>query len=173
MNEIRFEKLVNRHFNFLVTEHGYKINFANRSEYPDLAIEDGEAEIVSKRTSIYIMKSRWDYLFTIRPLGEPEFASMTPLGILKLFELPVDVLLEKIGSEHFEEFLSLNAQIISSQPCKRFVDGDFSHWLDNLDKYIKEFEDDYFRRNNKKMPEQLFKRLEEYIYVKRMQGHYP
>ncbi len=173
MTEMRFDKLVEKHFNFLVRENGYTINFVDRSSYPDLSIEDGKAEIVSKRTLIYVMKSRWNYLFTIRPLGEPEFASMTPLGILKLFELPVDEFLKKAETGHFEEFLFLNVQIISSQPCKRFVDGDFSQWLDTLDKHIKMFEEDYFRRNNKKMPEHLFGRLEEYIHVKRMLGHYP
>lgn len=93
MTEIRFDKLVIKHLYFLVRKHGYKINIIDHSKYPDPSIEDGEAEIVSKRTLIYVMKSRLDYLFTIRPLGEPEFASMTPLGILKLFEIPVDALL--------------------------------------------------------------------------------
>lgn len=170
---MRFDKLVEKHFKFLVRENGYIINFVDRSSYPDLSIEDGEAEIVSKRTLIYIMKSRGDYDFRIGPKGEPKFTRMFPLALLHAIGVQFDNFPANHGLSKFEWALVLHEQLFRSEHLKRFIDGYFPQWLDILELDMKEYKEKYFRNTNKELPEYKFKELEEYIYVKRMQSHYP
>lgn len=173
MTEMRFDKLVEKHFIFLVREHGYKINFIDHSNYPDPSIEDGEAEVVSKRTLIYVMKSRGDYDFRIGPKGEPKFTRLFPLTLLHITGVQFENFPINNGLSKFEWALVLHEQLFKSKHLERFIDGDFSQWLDILELDIKEYKGNYFRKTNRELPEYKFKDLEEYISVKKMQNHYP
>ncbi|MFN8380659.1 MAG: hypothetical protein U0V02_01895 [Anaerolineales bacterium] len=119
------------------------------------------------------MKSRGDYDLTIRPNGEPKFTEMFPLRVLRLLGVPFDAFPRDTGLSDFEWFLILHTQLLNTSHLIPFVDGDFSQWLNILESYVDNFKADYFREFNKELPIYKFKELEEYIYIKRMQNHYP
>lgn len=175
MTEIRFDNLVNKYFKFLVKKHGYKINIIDPSNYPDPSTEDGEAEIVSKKTLIYVMKSRGDYDLRIGPYGEPKFTRMFPLIILELSGAPFDFdnFPRRENLSKFEWFLMLHEHLLNKEEFHPFLGGDFSQWLNILEADIKKFKEDYFRDMNKELPPNYFRDLENYIYMKRMQKQYP
>jgi hypothetical protein len=172
MSQAGFEQLINKHFNFLVKSHGYKISFVDRTSYPDLSIDDGEAEISSNKTLIYVMKSRFDYALTIGPIGEPTFTRISPTWILEALSVPLTVPPRNSDLSSFEWFLVENLHLLSTQ-CMLFVLGDFSGWLEILEYFIKETKEGYFSRTHKELPQYVHRELEEYIKTKKMQGHYP
>jgi hypothetical protein len=172
MTEIRFTHLVNKHFGFLVRQYGYKIKFIDQSDDPDPSIEDGESEIRSSKSLIYIMKSRFDYALTIRPVGEPQFTEMSPVWILKALAIPIQNPPRDVRLGSFEWFLVLNAHLLNNY-CNAFITGDFSEWLNVLEYFNKSTKDDYFVKTGKELPQYIYRELEEYIKDKKLDGHYP
>ncbi len=170
MTEIGFRQLINKHFHFLASTRSYKLEFVD--DYPDPSIDDGDVKIVSDKTLIYVKKSRFDYVLTIRPVGEPEFTEMSPAWILEALAIPLENPPRDIRLSSFEWFLVRNVQLLNTH-CKPFVVGDFSRWLDILEYFNNKTKEDYFIRTSKELPPHIYRDLEKYIRTKRLHAHYP
>ena len=90
MNNRGFKQLIHKYFDFLAKSYSYKVEFTDYSKHTDPSIEDGEAQISSSRTLIYVMKSRFDYVLTIGPIGEPSFTRLSPTWILEALSIPIE-----------------------------------------------------------------------------------
>ncbi len=170
MPSLSFEAIIRSYFDFLIRKHGYQMKFFSGN---NLADGDGSACIFSNRTTVNILKSRFDYMITIGPAGEPEFTRLSILWILRA--LSVDV--EEHGRQRtdldtFEGYVKFYSELVRDY-CSQFIEGDFSAWPSILQYFVNKSKNDYLARTGKKLPNRVHGELEEYIKSKKAQRHYP
>lgn len=167
MASLSFQSIVRNNLGFLLSDYGYQIKFIDTS---DPLGEDGAAYIYSERTIIYILKSRFDYMITLMPVGEPEFTQMSVLWILKALSVaPKDFQSRKSDIDTFNGYVSFYAELIKKY-CIPFIKGDYSEWLRVLGYFVNESKTEYYRRTGRQMPERVHHDLVMYIKNKRLKG---
>lgn len=64
MDPSSFQDVVRNNFEFLLSDYGYQIKFIGTADPME---ENGSACIFSNRTTVNILKSRFDYMITSDP----------------------------------------------------------------------------------------------------------
>lgn len=167
---LSFHEIIRKHCDFLLSTIEYKIKFIKSEDIPS---EDGVAYLYSNKTTIYIRKSRFDYLIALMPTGEPEFTQLSVLWVLKA--LSVDIATPEsteLDINTFEGYVVFYTQLLREH-CQKFITGDFSDWLRVLEFFIDETRIKYRQRTGKQLPKRIHDELEKYIAAKKLQQRYP
>ncbi len=165
MVSVPFRDIVRNNLEPLLSEYGYQIKFIGPPA--DLLAQDGSAYIYSEKTVVYVMKSRFDYLITLMPAGEPEFTRMSIWWIVEALSVNrADAVSVPSGIDTFDNYVHFYTGLIKRY-CMPFIRGDYSEWLKVLEYFINKSKTDYKQRTGRQLPERVHHDLAMYIKEKK------